>query len=439
MYNSIWLDGLNINNSPSLDGDKKCDVLVVGGGIAGILTAYFLKKEGVDCILVEAKKIGMGITKDTTAQISAQYEETYMTLKEESAEKAKLFLKANLWAVEKYRELAKNIDCDFENKASYVYSVNDYALIEKEVETAISLGYTPEIVKTLPLPMPIAGAYKFANQAQFNPLKFISEISKDLTVYENTFVKEIKNNIAVTDKGSIKANKIVIATHFPFINTSGFYFVKMYQNRSYVIAIDNAPNLDGMYVEHTANGKYFRNYKNYLLIGGGDHRTGKKGGNFTEIREFAKQYYPDSHEKYYWATQDCITLDGMPYIGQYSKSLPHVYVTTGFNESGMTSAIIGARVLTEMITGQQSEFAEVFAPCRSALKKQLFVNLGETFFNFLCPTDKRCPHLGCALKWNKVEHTWDCACHGSRFEESGKLIDNPAMKDAFLPEKDTNN
>ncbi len=436
MYNSIWLDGLDVNNFPALDGDKKCHTLVIGGGIAGILTAYFLKKAGVDTILVEGNKIGMGITRNTTAQISAQYENTYIDIMESSLDKAKLFLNSNLWAVEKYRELSKLFPCDFEDKDSFVYSVNDLALIEKEAEAATKLGYRTESVKSLPLPMKIAGAYKFPNQAQFNPLKFISEISKELTIYENTFVKEIRKNVALTNSGNITAEKIIIASHFPFINRSGFYFVKMYQQRSYVIAIENAPDLNGIYVEDIKYGKYFRNYKNYLLIGGGDHRTGKCGGNFEEIRKFAKQYYPDSEEKYFWANQDCITLDGMPYIGQYSKCLPNVYVTTGFNESGMTSAMVGARVLTEMITEKPSEYAEIYAPCRPVINKQLFVNLGETLKNLFTFTDKRCSHLGCALKWNKVEHTWDCSCHGSRFDKDGILIDNPAMKDADILNSD---
>jgi len=433
MYNSIWSDDLKIKNFDSLDGDKKCDVLIIGGGIAGVLTAFFLKKAGVDCLLAEGNKIGMGITKNTTAQISAQYKNTYINIMEKSVETAKQFLKANFWAVEKYRELSKTIDCDFENKDSYVYSLNDLRLIEKEAETANILGYKSKIVKTLPLPMPIAGAYKFENQAQFNPLKFILKIAENLEIYENTFVRELKKNVAITDKGIIKAEKIVIATHFPFINTSGFYFAKMYQKRSYVIALNNAPDLNGMYVEDAPNGKYFRNYKNYLLIGGGDHRTGKTGGNFKEIRKFAQEYYPESCEKYFWANQDCITVDGMPYFGQYSKSRPYVYVTTGFNESGMTSSMIGARILTEMITGQPSEFAEIFSPCRFFLKKQFYVNLGETLVNFLCLSNKRCSHLGCALKWNRAEHTWDCACHGSRFKKNGDLIDGPAMKDTKIP------
>lgn len=206
----------------------------------------------------------------------------------------------------------------------------------------------------------------------------------------------------------------------------------MYQHRSYVIAIENALNLEGMYVDEKQSGMSFRNYKNLMLVGGGDHRTGKHGGNYAELRDFIFKYYSKSKERYSWATQDCMTLDNIPYIGNYSKSTPDLYVATGFNKWGMTSSMVAAIILTDMILERKNDFSDVFSPSRSAFKPQLFINLGETLVNFLTPTIKRCPHLGCALKWNQVEHTWDCTCHGSRFKQNGDLIDNPAMKGAKI-------
>ncbi|MDP4117698.1 MAG: FAD-dependent oxidoreductase, partial [Bacillota bacterium] len=252
-----------------------------------------------------------------------------------------------------------------------------------------------------------------------------------LNIYENSFITsiDIKKGVAQCNNIKITADKIIVATHFPFINTHGSYFLKMYQHRSYVIALENAPNIDGMYLEEKMDGLSFRNYENLLLIGGGDHRTGKSGGNFAVLREFAKNAYPNAHEKFCWATQDCMTLDNVPYIGQYSKSTPNLYVATGFNKWGMTSSMSSAIILTDMVTGKKNEFEEVFSPHRSILKPQLAVNAFEAVANLLSFSKKRCPHLGCALKWNKVERTWDCPCHGSRFTESGKLIDNPATGD----------
>jgi len=428
LYQSIWKEFSSVKEHPSLDGDKRCEVLIIGGGLAGILTAHFLKEAGVDCMVVESGRILSGVTANTTAQITAQNELQYSKMAKKGAVNAQTFLNANLWAVEKYKELGKNIDCDLEEKDSYVYSLKDTRKIEEEVEILEVLGYQAGFVESLPLPLDIRGAYVFPKQAQFNPLKFAGALAEKLDIYENTFVREVKDNTALTNQGVIKADKIVIATHFPFINTSGFYFAKMYQQRSYVIALEDGPDYDGMFADQEEYGMYFRSYKNYFLVGGGDHRTGKKGGSFQELRNFAKVHYSCCPEKYHWATQDCITLDGVPYIGRYSKALPDVYVATGFNEFGMTGSMISARVLSEMITGKDSEYAKIFDPSRSALNAQLFMNLGETMLNLVNPTAKRCSHLGCGLKWNPAEHTWDCPCHGSRFDEHGEVLENPAMK-----------
>lgn len=203
----------------------------------------------------------------------------------------------------------------------------------------------------------------------------------------------------------------------------------MYQHRSYVIALENAPNVKGMYVDEAQKGMSFRNYENLLLIGGGDHRTGKKGGAFGELEDFAKRYYPKSQIKYRWATQDCMTLDSIPYIGRYSANTTDLYVSTGFNKWGMTSAMVSAMLLCDIVQGKENQYEQVFSPSRTILRPQLAANAFEAVVNLLTPTLKRCPHMGCALKWNKIEHSWDCPCHGSRFSEDGKLIDNPATGD----------
>ena len=181
-----------------------------------------------------------------------------------------------------------------------------------------------------------------------------------------------------------------------------------------------------MYVDEAQTGMSFRNYQNLLLIGGGDHRTGKKGGNWQELTAFASRHYPRAREVYRWAAQDCMTLDAVPYIGQYSKNTPNLYVATGFNKWGMTSAMVSAMILTDCILDRQTPYAEVFSPSRSILHPQLAANAFEATVNLLTISKKRCPHLGCALKWNEQERSWDCPCHGSRFTEDGVLLDNPA-------------
>ena len=176
-------------------------------------------------------------------------------------------------------------------------------------------------------------------------------------------------------------------------------------------------------------GLSFRNYENLLLIGGDAHRTGKQGGSWQELRAFARQHYPQAEEQYCWATQDCMSLDGVPYIGPYSASTKDLYVAAGFNKWGMTTSMVSAIILSDLVQGKENPYQEVFSPSRSILHPQLAVNGFEAVVNLLTPTAKRCPHLGCALKWNPMEHTWDCSCYGSRFTENGKLIDNPATGD----------
>lgn len=425
--NSIWTENSKLPSFPRLNGTKKTDVLVIGGGLAGILCAYFLKQKGIDYILAEGGKICSGTTANTTAKITSQHSLIYhKLLKKMGTEKASMYLHANQTALEEYKRLCKNIDCDYEAKDNYVYSLNDTTLLEKELIALSKIGFNAGFAKNLPLPFKTAGAVRFSNQAQFNPLKLVSELCKDLNIFEHTFVNEIKDNRALTDNGEIKAEKIIVTTHFPFINKHGSYFLKLYQHRSYAIALENTPQLNGMYVDENKKGMSLRNYGSYLILGGGSHRTGKKGGNWNEIREAAKKYYPNAREKFHWAAQDCMSLDGIPYIGHYSKRMSDLYVATGFNKWGITSSMVSAMLLSDLVTGKKPDYAEVFNPSRSIITPQLAINAFEATVNLLTPTTKRCPHLGCALKWNSAEHSWDCPCHGSRFSSDGILLENPS-------------
>lgn len=427
---SVWKDDSKLPKFEKLRGDLKTDVLIIGGGMAGILCAYMLEKAGVDCALVEAETICSGITGNTTAKITSQHGLIYdKIVREFSVEQARMYLSANEAALKKYRELCADIDCGFETKDSCVYSLSDRNKLEKEMAALGKIGYPAELIEKLPLPLKTVGAVKFSAQAQFDPLRFVSAIAKGLSIYEHTKVLELIGTRARTDNGMINANTVVVTTHFPFINKHGSYFLKMYQHRSYVIALENAQDVGGMYVDEDKKGMSFRNYGGLLLLGGGGHRTGKQGGGWSELESFAERNYPGAAEKYRWAAQDCMTLDGMPYVGHYSKKTPELLVATGFNKWGMTSAMVSATLLTDMLLGRKNEYADLFSPSRSILRPQLALNALEAAVNLLTPSKKRCPHLGCALKWNAQEHTWDCPCHGSRFTENGKLIDNPATGD----------
>lgn len=270
---SIWAESEKLPEFPTLEGSVKTDVLIIGGGIAGILCAYFLQEKGMDYMLVEKNTICSGITQNTTAKITSQHGLIYDKLyKSAGVEIARKYLEANQISVRKYLELSKSIECDMDIKPSYVYSINDREKLEMEAEALRKIGFSAYIAETIQLPFPTAGAICFDGQAQFHPLKFISQISKNLKIYENTFVKELTDHEAVTEKGNISFKKLIITTHFPMENRHGMYYLKMYQHRSYVIALENAAQIKGMYVDEAQCGMSFRNYKDFLLVGGGDHR-----------------------------------------------------------------------------------------------------------------------------------------------------------------------
>jgi len=415
---------------PALEHDLKTDVLIVGGGMAGNLCANMLEQAGVNYALIEADRICSGVTRNTTAKITSQHGLIYeKLLRMHGPEIARKYWEANEAAITAYRKLAQSIDCNFTQADNYIYSKDNLQKLEAEKEALDKLGIPAELITETQLPFSVKGAIRFRNQAQFHPLKFAAEIAKDLHIYEHTSAREFAGNRVLTDYGTITASKIIITTHFPLINKHGGYFLKLYQQRSFVLALKNAQNIDGMYLDAEENGLSFRSHGEYLLLGGGGHRTGKEGGGWESLREFAKKYYPKAKEVTHWATQDCISLDGIPYIGRYGRNTPDLFVATGFNKWGMTSSMVAAMILSDMVQGKENPYAQVFRPNRSLLRKQLFANALESAGNLLTLKKPRCPHLGCALRWNRQEHSWDCPCHGSRFDQDGKLLDNPATAD----------
>lgn len=473
---SLWSESCNFRKREALNKDIKTDVLVIGAGIAGILTAYMLKQKGREVVVIDAAEIASGNTKNTTAKITSQHDLIYSKLITEfGEEKARQYAKANELAIKKYKEIIEDrrIECDFEEKPSYVYSLNEVDVLKEEAKAAKKLGIYAEFVQKANLPFKINGALKFNNQAQFNPLKFLKDILNELVIYENTRALEIKENLVVTSGGNITAKNIVVATHYPIMNAPGYYFMKMHQERSYVLALENKSEVDGMYIDLNKEGYSFRTYNNLLLLGGISHRTGEneEGGSYDELRKVAKRLYPKAKEKYHWSAQDCMTIDGIPYIGRYSSETPNIYVATGFNKWGMTSSMVSAMIISDMILEKENDFSEIFSPKRFDLSlsiNNIANDLIETAKNFIAqkvyiPSSEiehiknghggiieyngekvgvyknkegkeffvstKCSHLGCQLSWNADELTWDCPCHGSRFDYKGRLIGSPATKD----------
>lgn len=426
---SVWQRDRSLPEHPALTGEVRTDVLVIGGGLAGLLTAWELQQRGVDVVLVEKNRICSATTAHTTAKITAQHGLIYQKLiRSIGNEGAAQYYRANAEAAERLKELCKRFGVPMEEKANFVYSSSREKL-GAEVAALESLKIPAIFEETPPLPISTAGAVGIPGQAQFHPLKLAEHLAKELTIYENSRVTELIGTTAKTENGNIQAKKIVVATHFPFLNKHGSYFLKLYQHRSYLLALENAGKLDAMYVSDDRKDMSFSSYSGALLLGGGGHRTGKHGGGWQELRDFAARHYPNAVEKDHWAAQDTMSLDGIPYIGQYSRNTPDLYVAAGFNKWGMSGSMVSAMVLADLIQEKPNEYARIFSPSRSILKPQLLFNCAETTVNFLIPTTKRCPHLGCALKYNRQEHSWDCSCHGSRFSESGKVLDNPANAD----------
>ncbi len=427
---SIWQKTVARPLSKSTALPRKTEVLIIGGGIAGLLCAHFLAEAGVDCLLVEAKELYGGVTKNTTAKITAQHGLLYADLiKIYGVPYAKGYLRAQLDAMEQYRRLFSRFPCHEEEHDSYVYSRKDEERLLREEEALRKLGCPAETVVRTELPFPIKGAVKMPGQWQFHPLEFLYGLADGLPILEHTKVLELTPEQVVTSRGKIQAEKIIVATHFPFLNKHGWYFARLYQHRSYVIALENAGSMQGMYVDEDDKGLSFRSFGNMLLLSGGGHRTGKSGGGWQELRRVAKTYFPQAREVAFWATQDCMSLDRVPYVGPYSHATPNLYVATGFCKWGMTNAMAAADLLCDLVQDKKNPYAPVFSPRRSSLHPQLAVNLAESLLGLITPTVPRCPHLGCALKYNKQEHSWDCPCHGSRFDKDGKLLNNPATGD----------
>lgn len=459
---SVWKATENLEKRSPFWGEKEVHTVVIGAGMAGILTAYFLQKKGIEVIVVEAKSIASGQTQNTTAKITSQHGMKYQKLLRKSGrERAKAYAMANEEAIYLYEKLIKEegIDCHFEKLPAYLYSEDEKAkeALREEARVAAELGISASYLEgeeITELPFSVSGAVCFANQAQFHPLEFIKHLAKTITVYEDTRVLSVKKHVVYTDKGDIQAKHIVFATHYPFINVPGFYFLREHQERSYVLALKGQQKLSGMYYSIDKDGLSLRSAGDVLLLGGGGHRTGKSHTcqceqpttGYAYLRQKAKNYYPRAEEVTAWSAQDCMPHDDIPFIGKYSVLRPFWYVATGFQKWGMTSAMIAAVTISNQICGadglyetisyENMDGKSVFAPQRCLIKagfKNLMKDVGESVLGlskgFFCKKERRCPHMGCRLEWNAEEGTWECPCHGSRFSGGGELQDNPAQTD----------
>ena len=371
---SIWTNNTGKKDFEMLSRNQKTNTVVIGGGMAGVLTAYYLQQVGVPVIVLEANRVKSGQTRKTTAKITSQHNLIYeKLLRVFGKEKAIHYARANEKAIDAYEQLIEKekIDCGFVRCSSFLFSRTGEELLRAEEKAAEQLHLPVRYTQKTELPFSVAGALEFQNQAKFHPLHFLYHLADQLTVYEKTKVLRV----------------------------------------------------DG-------NGLSFRSQGDILLFGGGSHRTGKnkKGGKYEMFREKAEEFWHGCRETACWSAQDAMTLDGVPYIGKFSGKKENWYVATGFGKWGMTGSMLAAMILSDLVQEKNNEYSTVFLPSRNMLKQQLISNLGHALVGIGRIGGKRCSHMGCVLQWNKEEQTWECPCHGSRFDFMGKNLYDPAVK-----------
>lgn len=418
----------------ALDKDTTCDVLVIGGGICGLLCAYYLTRAGANVLLCEADRIGDATTARSTAVITSGQDVLCRDISKRFGEDyGAAVMSERCAALEKYRRLSKELGFKCEEVDHYLYTTEKPSVLAKEYGLLQKLGFYAELTASMPLDVPMNAALKFRHQLVLDPLDFSAHIAKGLNICENTRITALTDFGATAKSPSgeykIKARRVIIATHFPFPKLKGLFTLKLYQQRSYVLALNGVPDIGGTYEDIADDGVYMRMYNGLLLLGGGDHRTGKKGGGLDALTRYKNKHFPGAKPVTSWATQDTMSLDGLPYIGRLTKNDGRTYVATGFEGNGFIGSMISASLLTDMVLGRKNEASHLFSPSRNMLSVQLFKNIGSSLIDYLTPTAKRCPHLGCALKWNANERSWDCPCHGSRFSEDGKLLNGPSQGD----------
>ncbi|MDD4503255.1 MAG: FAD-dependent oxidoreductase, partial [Clostridiaceae bacterium] len=489
---SYWLSSTDKTNYPALEKDIKVDAAIIGGGITGITTAYLLKKEGLRVAVIEADRILQGTTAHTTAKITSQHGIIYNKLRNYfGEEKARQYAEANEAAISIISDLIKqeNIDCDFHWEPAYIFTLMDSYIqqIADESNTAVSLGIKASFIENIPLPFQVKGAVRFDNQARFHPRKYLLPLAKkvegnDSFIFENTRVVDInKGNpcTVITNQGKkVTADNVIIASHFPCFDGMGFYFARMYPERSYSLAVKVKEKfLGGMYITAEDPGRSLRSQEyegGELLIVAGEHHKTAHGTNFHKhyenLMEFAQKHYDLEELLFRWSTQDYTTLDKIPYTGRLTSKTPNIFVATGFRKWGMTNSTVSAMIIKDLILKGENPWAEVYDPSRfvpnpsitsfisinadvaaklvtgklKSVPQNINIERGEAKTvemegnkmgvyrdekGQLHAVDTTCTHLGCELKWNDAERSWDCPCHGSRFTYEGEIIEGPAINE----------
>ncbi len=490
---SFWEEEIKKHQEfESVKNNIDVSVCIIGGGLTGLSTAYYLSKK-VSVAVVEKDRICSHTSGKTTGKITSQHGLFYEYLiNSENKEFAKKYLKANEKAIDNIENIIKESqgECDFEREDAYVFTMQETKVdqIKNEQASVDKIDKEKsEFVKQVLLPLEIAGAIKFRNQAKFHPVKYgyilaNSIMNNNGRVFENSKVTDIKREngkyIVSVNRNKIIADYVVIATRYPIVNVPGYHFLKMYQSTSYAVMTDVKKELfNGMYISTEVPNISFRTVKDgerkLLLAVGFDYKTGKEDlkDGYQRLETVIRKMYPDAEILYKWSAEDCISLDKIPYIGEISVMKPNMYIATGFNKWGITSSNIAANIITDDILGNENEYKDIFKSTRlqpiknrqevgnmlKEVNKSLIasrfkitknelkdikigegkiVNINNTKVGvYKSQTGEvfkirpYCAHLGCELYFNNIDKTWECPCHGSKFSYDGKLIEVPSNKD----------
>lgn len=467
---SYWLATTPDSNYPVLPGDVRVDVAIIGGGIVGITSAFLLKQAGVSVALIEADRIIKGVTGYTTAKITSQHDLIYNRLISElGRDQAKQYADSNQAAIEKIEYIVRSwdISCDFAHKPAYVYAGSEDSAqnILDEVRAARSLGLPASFEDSVPLPIETYGSVRFNHQAQFHPRKYLCALAREIEgngcyIFEKTRALGIEGGEPVvlkTDRGTVIADDVIQATHFPIVDNPGGLSNRLSQSMSYALGVRIEETFpDGMFINAEEPGRSLRSQPaeggELVLVVGDGHPTGS--GNpthehYRHLEDWARSIYSVRSIDYHWLTEDVMPDDGVPLIGRLTPDSGHSYLATGFRKWGMTTGTAAAMILTDMILGRDSPWTEVYDPSRSKQGSQLIVqedisrvepNQGvlvekgkdkvavyrdpQGVFYTLNPA---CRHMGCSVSWNDADKTWDCHCHGSRYNARGEVILSPAV------------
>jgi glycine/D-amino acid oxidase-like deaminating enzyme/nitrite reductase/ring-hydroxylating ferredoxin subunit len=383
------------------------------------------------------------------------------------------------------------IDCDFRRKPAFTYAedASDLRTIEREVEAAKRAGLPASYTEETDLPWPVAGAVRVEDQAEFHPRRYLLRLAEAIPG-DGSYVFERSRAIAVsggepvrvsTLRGELTADDVVVATHFPFLDRGG-YFARMHPERSYGLGLylkRGATAPQGMYLSTESPSHTVRSHptaRGEIVIAGGEsHKTGQGGdtaARVARLERWARERFDVRSIEYRWSTQDNMPVDGVPFIGRLAPFQKRIWVATGFMKWGLTNGSAAALILSDLIAGRSNPWADLFDSTRFkplASAKELVkenANVGMRFVgDHLGRPDARsveslgpgeagivrrgagkvaayrtpegelhtvsavCTHLGCQVKWNEAETSWDCPCHGSRFHYTGRVIQGPAVSD----------